>query len=144
MKTLGNVWFEVIEALLSASRQLLSHLQADPAAGSGAACAELQAALVALQSAVDAMYRGMPASVRAVMLPTENLDSLSEPAAALGAAMERCWEQCGEAQQARVEVAQAAAARACACLGCASFVGGGPAAGEGQGCKRCSGCHTVW
>lgn len=144
VKHLRSAWYEVIEALPNAGSQLLRRLQGDPAAASTPAVAQLQAAHCAMKSADDAIYAGLPPQVRQLTFPIDNLDSLSEPASALGTAMQQCWEQSGEADQVRLEVAQAAATRSCACLACCTFIGGGPAAGEGQGCKRCAGCRTVW
>jgi hypothetical protein len=41
--------------------------------------------------------------------------------------------------------AEYAAARSCAYLGCANLAAeGGPAAGQGHGSKKCSGCRAVW
>ncbi|PRW58171.1 SYS1-like protein [Chlorella sorokiniana] len=144
VKHLRAVWYNAIDALLNAGGQLLHRLQADPATAGTAAVEQLQTAHAALDAANEGVYRGMPPQVRQLTLPVENLDSLSQTATALGVSMQQCWEQCGEAAQARVEIAQAAAARSCACLACCTFVGGGPAAGEGKGRKRCSGCHTAW
>ncbi|EFN53486.1 hypothetical protein CHLNCDRAFT_136779 [Chlorella variabilis] len=46
---------------------------------------------------------------------------------------------------ARVQVAQAVVTRSCAYLGCANLgAQGGPAAGEGVGSLRCSGCRVAW
>ncbi|KAL4852781.1 WD repeat-containing protein 44 [Chlorella vulgaris] len=44
-----------------------------------------------------------------------------------------------------LELAQAAAARSCAFLGCANLAGeGGPAARQGAGSQRCSKCRVAW
>jgi hypothetical protein len=55
------------------------------------------------------------------------------------------WESPGRQNTAAVEMAQAAATRCCAYLGCAQLgQQGGPGAGEGVGSKRCSRCHVAW
>jgi hypothetical protein len=55
------------------------------------------------------------------------------------------WHQPARQAVARLELAQAAATRCCAYLRCAQLgAQGGPAAGEGLGSKRCSGCRTAW
>jgi hypothetical protein len=51
----------------------------------------------------------------------------------------------GQLADARLLLAQADATRCCAYLRCAQLdAQGGPAAGEGVGSKRCSGCRTAW
>jgi hypothetical protein len=55
------------------------------------------------------------------------------------------WQQPEQQAAARLELAQAAATHCCAYLRCAQLgTQGGPAAGEGAGSKRCSGCHVAW
>jgi hypothetical protein len=55
------------------------------------------------------------------------------------------WQQPEPRAAARLELAQAAATHCCAYLRCAQLgTQGGPAAGEGAGSKRCSGCHVAW
>ena len=49
------------------------------------------------------------------------------------------------AEVSALELAQAAATRCCAYLRCAALgAGGGTAAGEGEGGKRCAGCGVAW
>lgn len=61
------------------------------------------------------------------------------------AAQQQHWEQAGGRQDHRLQLARAAAARSCANLRCADVtLAGGPDAGSGRGCKRCSGCRAVW
>jgi hypothetical protein len=44
-----------------------------------------------------------------------------------------------------LELAQVAATRSCAYLRCANLTGeGGPAAGQGADCQRCSKCRAAW
>ncbi|KAL4440126.1 hypothetical protein ABPG75_003127 [Micractinium tetrahymenae] len=63
----------------------------------------------------------------------------------LGAAMQRWCDTPRFQAAARLELARAAAARSCADLRCPNVgLEGGPGAGEGRGCKRCSGCRAVW
>lgn len=54
------------------------------------------------------------------------------------------WQLPQQAAAAQVELAQAAACRSCSYLRCSNAaLHGGPAAGEGAGCKRCSACRTA-
>ncbi len=56
----------------------------------------------------------------------------------LAAALLDWWRRPSAQQEQQLEAAQAAAARSCAYLGCANLGGsGGPAAGQGEGSKRC-------
>ena len=66
--------------------------------------------------------------------------------AELAALLLRCLEALPEAQAAaQLELAQAAAARSCANLACAQLeLPGGPAAGQGEHSRRCSGCRAAW
>ena len=60
----------------------------------------------------------------------------------LAAALLEYWRRPEAAEAGQLELAQAAAARSCAYIGCANFeCEGGPAAGEGTGakCCRCAG-----
>ena len=60
------------------------------------------------------------------------------PSRQLGAALLDWWRRPGAQQEQQLEAAQAAAKRSCAYLCCANLGGGGgPAAGEGEGGKRC-------
>ncbi|PRW21076.1 transcriptional regulator [Chlorella sorokiniana] len=57
----------------------------------------------------------------------------------LATALLEFWRRPEAAEVGQVELAQAAAARSCAYLGCSNLeLEGGPAAGEGAGAKRCS------
>lgn len=66
---------------------------------------------------------------------------------ALAERLQQYWAEGGQAGDVRpaVRLAQAAAARSCANLGCPSVVcGGGPDAGQGVGCKKCQACMTSY
>lgn len=63
---------------------------------------------------------------------------------ALGTLLEDFWALPEQAEAARLEVAQAAAARSCAHLRCPNVgLEGGPAAGQGRHCRQCSGCRVA-
>jgi hypothetical protein len=57
----------------------------------------------------------------------------------------QAWVLTGRAAESQLARARLAAARSCAYLGCANVAAeGGPAAGQGRGSKKCSGCRAVW
>ena len=59
--------------------------------------------------------------------------------------LQQRWSAPEPRAAARLELAQAAATRCCAYLRCAALgAGGGTAAGEGEGGKRCAGCGVAW
>ena len=99
-----------------------------------AAARELAQALTACQSAAD------DAALHAALLAA--LPAAEHAAAAL----QRWWAEPQQAAAARLLLAKAAAARSCANLRCVNLAGfrGGPAAGQGTGCLKCSGCRSVW
>ena len=66
-------------------------------------------------------------------------------AAQLADLLLQCWALPAQAAEMRLELAQAAATRSCAYLGCSNLgLKGGPAAGEGAGSLKCAGCRSVW
>jgi hypothetical protein len=82
-------------------------------------------------------------------VPVDEIDHLSKQvlpqAEALAQLLWQHWQQPEQQAAARFELAQAAATRCCAYLPCAQLgAQGGPAAGEGVGSKRCSGCRVAW
>ena len=73
------------------------------------------------------------------------LKPLVQPAAQLAAALLQYWQLPEQVAAAQVELARAAATRACSNLRCANLGGeGGWAAGEGEGSRKCSGCRLAW
>lgn len=121
-------------------------------AGSSAAGAGTSAG-----SAVSEALRAMFAAVRQMeaagggTVPPASLALLQQyqqillPAATrLATAMQAWWELPEQQAAAQLEATQAAATRSCAYLRCANLGGsGGPAAGQGEGSKRCSRCRSV-
>jgi hypothetical protein len=72
-------------------------------------------------------------------------DEALPQAEALSQMLLQHWQQPEQRAAARLELAQAAGTRCCAYLRCAQLgAQGGLVAGEGVGCKRCSGCRTAW
>ena len=70
---------------------------------------------------------------------------LVQQAAALARLLQQYWQLPEQQAAARLELAQAAASRSCAYLACANLGGsGGPAAGEGEGSKKCSVCRVSY
>jgi hypothetical protein len=67
------------------------------------------------------------------------------PAEALSQVLWQHWQQPELQRAAQLELAQAAATRCCAYLRCAQLgAQGGPAASDGVGSKRCTGCRVAW
>ena len=106
----------------------------------------LQAALDGLSQEHTTVRRSLKAVVssnsaqRAVLLR-----QLLQPAADLGAALLAYYELPDQRAAERLELARIAATRSCAYLRCSNLAaGGGPAAGEGDGSKKCSACRAVW
>ncbi|KAL4421393.1 hypothetical protein ABPG75_010684 [Micractinium tetrahymenae] len=67
------------------------------------------------------------------------------PAQRVAALLLQHWARPEQVAADRLVLAQAAAARSCANLRCANLgLEGGPAAGQGRGCKRCSACRAVY
>ncbi|KAL4439805.1 hypothetical protein ABPG75_002806 [Micractinium tetrahymenae] len=102
-----------------------------------------QAAAV-LSTAVDRFTDTAPYHAQASLRLEELLRRLLPPASALAAALQEWWALPEQTAAARLEAAQAAAARSCANLRCPNLgLEGGAAAGQGVGCKRCSLCRTA-
>ena len=67
------------------------------------------------------------------------------PAVALAALLQEHFERPQQQAAVRLELARIAATRSCANLRCTNLAaGGGPAAGKGEGSKKCSACRAVW
>lgn len=102
---------------------------------------EVEEAPAAAMVQLDSYFERQAASATPAQKRRDLLPLLSR----LATALQAVWALPYEQAQARWEAAQAAAARSCAFLRCASVDrGGGPAAGKGEGSLRCSGCHAVW
>ena len=87
-----------------------------------------------------AISGGTPAQALA-HFKKEQLPAVAELAAQLQAR----WALPEQQQATQLAAARVAATRACAHLRCANVgQGGGPAAGEGEGSSKCSGCRTAW
>ena len=88
-----------------------------------------------LQGALQAYNTAAPSSSPSL----SNLQQhLLPPARQLAAALLDWWRRPSAQEEQQLQAARAAAARSCAHLGCANLSGnGGPAAGEGDGSKRC-------
>ncbi|KAL4420431.1 hypothetical protein ABPG75_010087 [Micractinium tetrahymenae] len=72
-------------------------------------------------------------------------DQLLPAALDAAAALQRYWARPEQVSAVRVVMAHGAAARSCANLRCPNVgLEGGPAAGQGRGCKRCGGCRAVF
>ncbi|KAL4458607.1 hypothetical protein ABPG75_013472 [Micractinium tetrahymenae] len=66
-------------------------------------------------------------------------------ATALAVAMQQHWGEPEQQAAGPMELAAAVGTRSCAYLRCANLAGaGGPAAGQGDGSKRCGACRAVW
>ena len=75
----------------------------------------------------------------------QRIQAVMPAASRLAAALLDWWGRPDEAPAHQLELAQVAAARACAYLRCANVgAEGGPAAGEGAGSMKCSGCRVAW
>jgi hypothetical protein len=75
----------------------------------------------------------------------EQLERMGVHSVGLATALQEFWQQPEQLKAVRLEVAQAAANRACANLRCPNLtLAGGPAAGQGKGCRLCGGCRVAW
>lgn len=107
--------------------------------------AEAQACRLRVQRAAAALDRALlqaKAGMRQGRVnPSALLRRLQAPAEALVAALQEWWALPDQVAAAGLEAARAAATRSCANLRCPNLgLEGGAAAGQGVGCKRCSGC----
>lgn len=111
-----------------------------PAAEAASLGEELHEAVGALQTVRQAAAQSQSAAER-----RQATQAALPQAARVAQLLERWFELPQQAAGVRLLLAQAAASRACAYLGCANLGGGGgPFAGEGQGSQRCSACRAVW
>ena len=120
------------------------------AADGGLSDAERQLARTVLDRAqrlaaaadLEAIGRGGPT---AAVQEGSPLQALLPQARELAAALLAWWRRPERQPEAALERAHAATARSCANLRCANLAGeGGPAAGEGAGSSKCSGCRVAW
>ncbi|KAL4421310.1 hypothetical protein ABPG75_010601 [Micractinium tetrahymenae] len=83
-----------------------------------------------------------------VPTPAQRIAQLQQalvPARQLADVLLSWYRQPAQLAATRLELARAAAARSCAHLRCPNLVlEGGPAAGQGTGCKRCGRCRAVY
>ncbi|KAI7842251.1 hypothetical protein COHA_003892 [Chlorella ohadii] len=124
-----GVWNIVADALWEEAVELLKGPSLDPATWEAlrAAAATLQAML--RQPLDDKGPRSQQLQI---------MKDLSE-------LLQQVWQLPEQQEAARLETAQAAAARSCAYLRCANLGGGGgPAAGQGSGSSKCSACRVAW
>ncbi|KAL4421394.1 hypothetical protein ABPG75_010685 [Micractinium tetrahymenae] len=132
-KRLMFCW-HALAVLEGAARQLPAQQQQ--------AAAELQAAIRAVAMLPSDCERVSPAEYNAFY---DGLLHLVEPAQQVAQLLLQHWAQPEQVAADRLALAQAAAAHSCANLRCANLgLEGGPAAGEGRGCKRCSACRAVY
>lgn len=86
-----------------------------------------------------------PLNPEAILVFRRALLRAFPPALALTSALQEWWALPEQVAATRLATAQAAAARSCANLRCANLgLEGGVAAGEGAGCRRCSGCRVSY
>jgi hypothetical protein len=144
-------------ALAAAAAGVAAELELAASDGSGQ-CAEQQEFALRLQATqealnaegaamqdatADALREGAVTTV-VHMLNTKLRQQLA-PATALGALLQEHFERPQQQAVVRLELARIAATRSCAYLRCSNLAaGGGPAAGEGDGSKKCSACRAVW
>ena len=107
---------------------------------SGQLLAAVRVAHTALQAALSGgLQQQAPLSARQLV------QSVLPHACQLATALQAYWQRPEQQVGDRLAVARAAAARSCAYLRCANLAGvGSPAAGQGGGSLRCSGCKAVW
>lgn len=109
----------------------------------------LQAALQTLVT-VEALWQGNFNSAAApsfeqLLVALREFQGVEKAAAKLADLLLQFQTLPAQAAEIRLELAQAAATRSCAYLGCSNLVlEGGPAAGEGVGSKKCAACRSVW
>lgn len=120
------------------------------AAAAAAAAAAEQAAACELAGLLSTAQQSLAAQLVAVLAAehAELADALQAllPAASHAAQLLwRFWAQPETMAAANLQRATAATVRSCAHLRCPNLAfAGGPAAGKGQGSKRCSACRTAW
>jgi hypothetical protein len=109
--------------------------------GSASQAADVTRLLQQIEAALEEVMANMeegPASIEEASELAPQLRRLAELAT-------QAWVLTGRAAESQLARARLAAARSCAYLGCANVAAeGGPAAGQGRGSKKCSGCRAVW
>jgi hypothetical protein len=106
----------------------------------------VRAALLRLET-VEAEWQGAQDLLAAQLVGQQAaaLQPALQSAAQLADLLLQCWALPAQMVESRLELAQAAATRSCAFLGCSNLsLEGGPAAGEGAGSLKCAGCRSVW
>jgi hypothetical protein len=129
---------KAMSALLQAAEDAIASL---PASGSQ------QQPDPALVEQLQAAERAVLAADAATSGAAQGPDRVAvvQPAADLARLLQQYWQMPEQQAAARLEQAQAAATRSCAYLACANLGGsGGPAAGEGEGSKKCSVCRVSY
>ncbi len=130
-----GAWKLAIDALCGEARELLSRPGLEP---------ETEGAL---RAAADALAGLLPQLQTVGGLPRnqQQRQPLLQALQNLAKALQQVWQLPEQQEAARLEAAQAAAARSCAYLRCANLGGGGgPAVGQGSGSSKCSACRVAW
>jgi hypothetical protein len=113
-----------------------------------AAREQLLAPLVAAQQSAEQPDQRSDSNPSSQQLRSEAASAAEQVLSAadvVAAQIAQAWEASDEAAKQRLRLAQAAATRSCAYLACSNLaVDGGPAAGQGVGSLRCSGCKVAW
>jgi hypothetical protein len=106
----------------------------------------LQGMGAALERAQQLLQRSTnPRGGRQTVEASQEAEKLLTAVGGMATLVEQSLESTGQAALQRLDSARAAATRSCAYLACANLaVEGGPAAGEGKGSLRCSGCKVAW
>ena len=124
---------EVADDVIKSTATSEVHRRPDPAFVEQLAAAA-RALHAAHRAAAARSGEDTPANVRLV-----------QQAADLARLLQQYWQLPEQQAAARLELAQAAATRSCAYLGCANLGGsGGPAEGEGEGSKKCTVCRVSY
>jgi hypothetical protein len=144
VKCLQSAFGGLMETAAAVARELeRSGSQAAGRDASSTLAGMPQALRLLTRQLLDVLHRvGAASLVQAVTLLQQQVLPKAE---ALAQLLWQYWQQPEQQAAARLELAQAAATRCCAYLRCSQLgAQGGPAAGEGVGSKRCSGCRVTW
>ena len=136
----------VVRAMARCAATLITGEQGGVGSSSDASSrlGQLLAAIKDAHTALQAALSGIP-RLQAPRLARHLVQHVLPPACQLATTLQAYWQRPEQLEADRLEVARAAAARSCAYLRCANLgVEGGPAAGQGAGSLRCSGCKAVW
>jgi hypothetical protein len=106
-----------------------------------AACLDFSLAAIDASGRLEAAKHSAAIAVELAIEVKPLLQQTKEAAALL----HTFWQLPEQVAAARLEVAQVAATRSCAYLGCSNLgMSGGLGAGQGVGSKLCSGCRVAW